>query len=100
MLEQVLFLRLEDLVRLRWRHHVVRVRGGDARPKFALLQTAWHNGGFVFGSALENTVLCIDPQTGLARVIVRTMTGETVLGENGPNVAVKLNSWRSCCHGP
>src|SRR4030095_13495182 len=78
LLEQLFLLRLEHLMRLGRRHHVVGISCGDARPHFALLKAARHDGWFMLRRALENALLRVEPQSGLAGTVVRAVAGETI----------------------
>ena len=84
-------LGLQRLVRIRGRHLVIEVRGGDAQPEFALREFARHHGRLVLRRLLEKSFLGVEAQTGLAMIRIRPVAGEAVVREDGPHVAIELN---------
>ena len=81
-------MRAELQVRLRRRHDVIGVVADDTLPDFTLGQVAWddRSAAFMFTSGFFREV---EPELGLTRFLIEAVTGETVLGENGADIAVK-----------
>ncbi len=93
LLQELLLLRRQFLVRLRGRHDLVGIGVVDAGDHFALVRLAGDDGIGQFaalGGALEG----VEPQAGLALLFVRSVTGETVVGEDGADVAVEVDLGR------
>src|SRR5262249_40098498 len=74
------------------RHDLVLVLRTYALDQFAGFRFAGNNGDLAVRQGLEGIFLAIQPQFRLALAFVRPMTGVTVLGEDGPDVAVELRS--------
>ena len=89
-LEGGLLLRLEDPVRVRRGHEVVRIRGRDPGPKGRPGRVAGgQDGAFLLGSTVE-TFLGVEAQARLALAGVRAVAVETVLGKERPDIPIEL----------
>jgi hypothetical protein len=95
-LQRVHLFWLQFLVRVRRRHLVVLIGRDDPCPEFALFQIARDDGRFALGCLLEKPLLRVQPQTGLARVVVGAMAGEAIVRKNGPHVAIEANGAIGC----
>ena len=86
LLQHRLLLRLEFLVRTRRGHPLLFVVG-QKQPfdELALVGFARHNRLFV-----DRRRAVVEPQLRLACGTIRPVAGETILGENRPNIAVEL----------
>ncbi len=74
----------QGFVRLRRRHHLVRIRRVDALDQFAFVWLAG-NDGFLFHRDLAH----VQPELGLALVLVRAVAGKAVVGQDRPDVVVE-----------
>ena len=75
----------------RRRHHVVFVLRGKARDQFALFRVAGHDGQVARFKRLERVVFPVESEFGFALLLIRTMAGKTLVGQNGPDVAVEID---------
>ena len=86
---------LGELVVALWgRHQEIVVRRPDPDQEFTLLGVAGHNRP---RSALQRSGCCLSQvktQPGLAFVLVRSVAGEAVAGEDRPNVAIEVRRLR------
>ena len=98
-LEQFDLLRLERLVLLGRRHHVVRVRGGETADHLALLRRARHHRDLARLRLPQRGLLEIEAQVGLELGRIRPVAGVAVLREDGSDVAVEINLGRRRSRG-
>src|SRR6185295_18854429 len=82
------------LVRLGRRHHLFLIGGEDTFDELAFVRLAGDE-GFLF----EDGGAVVEAELGLALVLVRTVTGEAVVGEDRADVAV-VAELRSTVCGP
>jgi hypothetical protein len=94
LLEEGHLPRRELLARLRGRHLVVLVRGGDPLPELAAVQVPRRDRGATFVEHREDAVAGVEPEVRLARLGVRPVALVAVLGEDGTDVAVELDDVR------
>ena len=81
-------LRAELQVRLRLGHDFIGIFADNALPDFTLGQVAGddRSAAFMFTHGFFGEV---EPELGFARFLIEAVTGETVLGEDGADIAVK-----------
>jgi hypothetical protein len=82
------------LLRLRRRHQVVGVVRHQPGEQLAGLGPAGHERRFAGLAAAQRGRAVVEPQVGLARLVVLAVAGEAVLGEDGPHVAVERGRGR------
>ena len=75
-------------MRLRLGHDFIGIFADNALPDFALGKVAWDNrsAAFMFTHGFFGEV---EPELSLTRFLIEAVTGETVLGENRADIAVK-----------
>ncbi len=66
-----------------WWHEVFFVVGVYAENQFGVVRIAGHKRFFP-----ESVLADIEPQLGLAGILVRAVTGEAILGQERPHIAV------------
>ena len=81
----------QRLAAFRRRHHVVFVLRGNARDQFALFRVAGHDGQVARFKRLERVVFPVESEFGFALLLIRTMAGKALVGENRPDVPVEIN---------
>ena len=87
--KQLLLLRRECLMRLGRGHEIIRVSGKNALDQFALVRFSRDN------RQLGNRLFAhVEAEFALALVLVRPMAKETVVGENGTDIAIVGNFMR------
>src|SRR5690349_17600145 len=90
--DQLPLRRLERrLMRLWRRHHIVLILGRDPLIRQALLRVALDDRMSALLALAKEPLLLVQPQVGLARPGVGTVTGKAVVGEDRTDVAVELN---------
>src|SRR4029079_9483965 len=77
----------EGMPGLSRRHSFVRIRVGDALNEKAVSGVARNDDAFL----REGTVMRVEMELGFALVFVRTVTGETVVGQDRQDVAVEAD---------
>ena len=92
--QQFLLLLGEGLVRFRRRHDLVRVGQEEPLHEFARLRLAWHDR--LLGQSVGAD---IETQLGLTVAGVVAVAGETVVGEDRPNVPVEFHRLRDRAQG-
>ena len=80
-------LLVERVAGIRWRHAEVRVFGGDALDEYGACGIA----GDDDAGLGECAFFGIEAQPRHALLVVRAVTGEAVVRENGPHVAVEIH---------
>jgi hypothetical protein len=94
LLDLLLLGRRQGLVRLRRGHDLVLVVGDDAQPDLALRQIAGHDRDGAAFALLVQPVGRIQAHFGLALPGIDPVTGEAIVRQNGPDVAVELDGFR------
>ena len=98
--EQILLLSGKDLVRLGRRHDVIRVAGIDALDQQAGIGFAGDDGRLTVLARGGCIFRPIQAQAGFAGRRIGAVTGETVLGNDGPDVAIEFDiAGRRGCAG-
>ena len=77
------------LVEISRRHDLVRHSRNNAFPKLGFLGLAWNDGRLLGFSAFERVLGHIKTQLPLALMGIWAVAGETVLREDGSDVAIK-----------
>ena len=75
------------LAALLWRHQQIGVVGLDPVDQLALIRLAGHDRGASAFELGERAFLGVEPQPGLALVVVGTVAGEAIVREDRPDVA-------------
>ena len=73
----------EFFVRLRRRHDLILILADDAAPDLGFGDVSRHDGPLRRG-----TVKGIEAQVSLPILWIEAVTGETIVRENGPNIAI------------
>ena len=76
------------------RHDLGRLGRADPGDKLALFRLAGHDGDIAAFEFAERSLPDIEAQAGLALLLIWTMAGETVFGEQGQNLAVEVDRRR------
>ena len=77
------------------RHDLFRVRGSNTRHQSAFGQIARDQRVVARFEFLESVLRDIETQPGFAFISVRSMTGVTMLGKDGPDVPVEVHLRRA-----
>src|SRR5262249_46034881 len=93
--QQILLFCRENLVRLGWRHDVIRVRCVNPANELALLWLAGDNCRLAVFARKDSVFKSIKPQIGFARGGIRAVARKTVLRKNRPDVAIVSERARS-----
>ncbi len=80
----------DRLFRRRWRHEFIRVRMEDAGDEFAGGGLAGHKGARARLRRLQRLFTDVQAQPALAALLVRTVAVVAVVGQDGPDVALKI----------
>ena len=78
------------LFKLRWRHNLIRIIGGDSVPCFAVVQAISHKCSHTF-FLFECFLLQVKSQICLAGFFRGSMAKKTFARKDWANVAIKLN---------
>ena len=81
-------------MRVRRRHDLVLILAGNAPPDVAILRIARLDPKQSVSLGIRG-LGNVEPQLSLARLFVETMAGETVFRQDGPDVAIVIQSVRS-----
>jgi hypothetical protein len=84
-------LRGERIFLVGGRHDVFRIMRHDASQEFAAIRFAGNDRRLFRFSTGERAFTEIETQVGFPRFFVLAMTGETVVGEDRPDVAIEGN---------
>ncbi len=84
--QDLLLLLIERLVCLRGRHSQVRIPGRYPLNQFAVVWLAWYDYVASIASCRN-----IQPQVGLPSLLIESVTGITILGEDWQHVAAKID---------
>ena len=89
--EQVFLIRRKQMIALWRRHDQVGVSLPDPGNQFAFVGSARHDGSQATLKFDNCPIPPIKPQAGLPVMFVRTVTGNTVMRQDWPDVVVKRN---------
>ena len=78
----------EFLVRLRWRHDIVRLFGEEASDQFARIRIAGDDGG-VFSAC--RSLASVESKISFAGMLVRSVAVETIVGKDRSDIAIERN---------
>ena len=90
-LDQFDLLRGHLLLRVRGRHSLVLVIGDEPGVDFTLRRIAWHHRELARLDFGKQAVLDVQTHIGLAILLVQTVAGETLFGEQRSDLTTKIH---------